>query len=88
MTRHRFIPNLPGIWAFLRDGKADWKPKALVVLSVAYLLWPVDLLPDLAPLLGWLDDLGLVGIAAWYLAHATNQYLDAKPKSPEQLPKE
>ncbi|MCK9361287.1 YkvA family protein [Patescibacteria group bacterium] len=85
MTRHRFIPNLPGIWAYLRDSKTNWKPKALAVLSLVYLLWPVDLVPDLAPVLGWLDDIGFVGIAAWYLGHATNQYLNAKEKGPPRL---
>lgn len=75
MKRHRFILNLRGIWDFLRDAKTDWKPKALVVASIVYLIWPLDLVPDLAPFIGWLDDLGFVTIATGYLLHATNAYL-------------
>ncbi len=85
MSRNRFIPNLPGIWAYVRDSGTNWKPKALAILAVLYLLWPLDLVPDIAPLLGWLDDIGLVGIAGWYLNHATAKYLDAKAKGSPRL---
>ena len=84
MRHTRFLPDWNGLWAFLTDGKADWKPKVTVVLAVLYLLWPLDLLPDLAPLIGWLDDIGFVGMASWYLIHATNRYMDTKNK--DRLP--
>ncbi len=85
MSRNRFMPNLPGIWAYLRDPGTNWKPKVLAVLAVVYLLWPLDLLPDIAPLLGWLDDLGFVGMAGWYLGHATSAYLEAKDRASKKL---
>jgi uncharacterized membrane protein YkvA (DUF1232 family) len=78
MKRTRFMPDLQGLWSFLSDREADWKPKVGVILAVLYLLWPVDLLPDFAPFIGWLDDIGFVGLASWYLIHATNRYLDAR----------
>lgn len=34
--------------------------KAVPVLAAAYLIWPIDLLPDIFPVLGQLDDLGIV----------------------------
>lgn len=80
MKRHRFIPNLQGIWDFIKDPKTDWKPKVLVVLSALYLIWPLDLVPDFAPLIGWLDDLGLVSMATWYLFHATNAFLESRDR--------
>lgn len=33
-----------------------WKTFILAILCVVYLLWPVDLLPDVLPLLGITDD--------------------------------
>ena len=74
MARMHFLPDWKGIWRFLRDGSSDWKPKILALLAIVYLLWPIDFLPDLAPIIGWLDDLGLVGIATWYLVNASAQH--------------
>lgn len=34
--------------------------KTVPVLAAAYLVWPIDLLPDIFPVLGQLDDLGIV----------------------------
>ncbi|MEI7512666.1 MAG: YkvA family protein [Candidatus Uhrbacteria bacterium] len=81
MQRTHFLPDWKGLWSFLSDASADWKPKALVIVSIVYLLWPVDLIPDFAPILGWLDDIGFVGFASWYLVHATNSYLETKKKN-------
>jgi len=79
----QLIPNLGNIWRFIRDPKSDWKPKALVVLAILYLVWPLDAVPDLVPILGWLDDLGLDAVAVWYLMHATNKYLEYNNRRPE-----
>ncbi|MFQ5912933.1 MAG: DUF1232 domain-containing protein [Nitrospinota bacterium] len=48
----------------LRDRRVPAWPKALLALPLAYLLAPVDLLPDLAlPGLGYVDDLLLLLLA-------------------------
>lgn len=73
----RWLPHWPSILAYLRDGSADWKPKVLFVLAVVYLLVPFDLIPDLAPIIGWLDDLGGVTIATLYVLSASRRYESA-----------
>jgi len=73
--RKKFLPNWIGLWRFMRDPKADWKPKAAIVIAVIYLIWPVDLIPDFAPILGWLDDIGITALAFAYLIHASNKYM-------------
>lgn len=78
MRRRPFIPDWKGIVAFVRDPKTDWKPKALVVLAVVYLVWPIDLIPDFLPIIGWLEDIGFSGVAVWYVCHATNRYLESR----------
>jgi uncharacterized membrane protein YkvA (DUF1232 family) len=75
MKRMSFVPNVRGVWRFFIDPKTDWKPKLLVVLALLYLLWPLDLLPDVAPILGWLDDIGFIGLATWYLVSASEKHL-------------
>ena len=34
----------------------------IIVLSVLYILSPLDLVPDVIPVLGWLDDVGALGL--------------------------
>src|SRR4051794_2223775 len=48
-----------------RDPRVPWYCKALAVAVASYALWPIDLIPDFIPVLGYLDDLIVVplGIA-------------------------
>lgn len=43
-----------------RDPRTPWMAKGLMALTIAYLLSPIDLIPDFIPVLGILDDLILV----------------------------
>ena len=47
-------------WRLLKDGRVGLTPKLLLLLIVAYVVMPVDLLPDFLPGLGQLDDLILI----------------------------
>jgi uncharacterized membrane protein YkvA (DUF1232 family) len=40
--------------------------KALMVLATAYLLSPIDLIPDYVPILGLIDDFALLGLILSY----------------------
>lgn len=50
-----------------RDPRTPWYAKAFVACIVAYALSPIDLIPDVIPILGYLDDLMLVPLGI-YLA--------------------
>jgi uncharacterized membrane protein YkvA (DUF1232 family) len=51
-------------WRLMRDPRVATMPKLLIPALVgAYILWPVDFLPDLIPLLGQLDDLAILALA-------------------------
>ena len=55
------------LWRYLRDpGVAAWR-KLAGVAAVAYVVSPLDLIPDGIPVLGWLDDVGIVAAAAAFL---------------------
>jgi uncharacterized membrane protein YkvA (DUF1232 family) len=66
------------LWRFLRDPAAPKLPKAMAVLALAYVVMPADFIPDLVPVLGWLDDLGMTGIALGFLATKAASYEDAE----------
>lgn len=64
----------PAIWQFFRDPNASRLGKAFVVLTIGYVLFPLDLIPDVVPIVGWLDDLGLGAVAFAYLHHVSARY--------------
>jgi uncharacterized membrane protein YkvA (DUF1232 family) len=48
----------------------NWKPLIIgliVLAAVAYVLWPVDILPDFIPIIGWIDDFIAGAIGVWAL---------------------
>jgi uncharacterized membrane protein YkvA (DUF1232 family) len=51
------LSRLKAIIALMRNPKVSKLPKFLVVGAIIYLLMPVDVIPDVAPVVGWLDDL-------------------------------
>ncbi len=53
--------------------------KILFLLALAYVVMPVDAVPDVIPVVGWLDDLGVVAIASAFLWRAIEpyRYIDA-----------
>ncbi|MCK6550116.1 DUF1232 domain-containing protein [Myxococcota bacterium] len=52
---------------FFRDRRAPLGTKLLVLGVIAYVIMPIDLVPDVAPIVGWLDDAGFVAFAlAWF----------------------
>ena len=51
---------------FLRlmfDKRVPWKLKLLPILAVGYAILPWDFLPDLIPIIGWLDDIAILVVA-------------------------
>jgi uncharacterized membrane protein YkvA (DUF1232 family) len=50
------------LYQALKDPRTPWYAKALITLIAAYVLSPVDLIPDFIPVLGYLDDIVLVTV--------------------------
>jgi uncharacterized membrane protein YkvA (DUF1232 family) len=73
---------------YLRDSRIPLWKKLAGLLAVLYFLSPVDALPDFIPILGWLDDLGVLSAAAFYMVRQVKQYqpaptLDGLPRDAE-----
>ncbi len=61
--------NLSNVGPYLRSKQVPWWKKSLGILGVAYIVWPFDALPDLVPLVGWLDDLGVLAVLLAFVRH-------------------
>ena len=55
-------------------------------VAAAYVIWPFDLIPDFIHILGWLDDLGVVGLVTWYMVRQINKHADARARLPPPPP--
>jgi uncharacterized membrane protein YkvA (DUF1232 family) len=61
----RLKANLILLWLCCREPDMPWLPKVVALVTVAYAISPIDLIPDFIPVLGYLDDVILLplGIA-------------------------
>ncbi|MBN2192373.1 MAG: DUF1232 domain-containing protein [Polyangiaceae bacterium] len=59
---------------FVLDPRVAWGEKILGVLALAYVLLPIDLVPDLIPVVGWLDDAGILAVGILLLLRAFGRY--------------
>ncbi|HEY0811529.1 MAG TPA: DUF1232 domain-containing protein [Longimicrobiales bacterium] len=60
----RELPNfLKLLVRLMRDGSVSKVDRALFGAVIAYVLLPIDLLPDFLGFMGWVDDLFLIGIS-------------------------
>jgi uncharacterized membrane protein YkvA (DUF1232 family) len=76
-ARAGLVPRLGHFRAlgrFFRDPSASLGGKVFVVLALVYVISPLDLIPDVVPVLGWLDDLGVIAIALGYLGRVLERY--------------
>lgn len=55
------------LWYAFRHPATPWSIRAGSLLMLAYLISPVDLLPDLAMLVGWADDLAVLMLGIPFL---------------------
>jgi uncharacterized membrane protein YkvA (DUF1232 family) len=63
----RHVPSFAKLyWRLFRDRRVSLLPKALLVLIAVYLFSPLDVVPELVPVVGAMDDLA-VGIAGLWL---------------------
>lgn len=55
-------------WRLLRDARVSLWPKAVLVAALAYVVLPFDLIPDMVPFLGQVDDAVILMTAArWFV---------------------
>ena len=61
--------DLGVLWLARKDPRVPRAAKVVAVAALAYALSPIDLIPDVIPVLGQVDDLILVPLLIWAALH-------------------
>ena len=61
----RLKRDVLALWLAAHDPRVSWYAKAMAGAVAAYALSPIDLIPDVIPVLGYLDDLLILPWAIW-----------------------
>jgi len=62
-----FAKDILALVNYMRDPLVSWHRKAIVVAALIYFISPIDAIPDLTPLFGYLDDLGVIAALLKFL---------------------
>lgn len=70
---------------YVRDPRvATWR-KLAGLLAVLYFVSPVDVIPDFIPVVGWLDDLGVLSAAAFFMVREVQRWRPATLSGEQEL---
>jgi uncharacterized membrane protein YkvA (DUF1232 family) len=78
----RFAQDLLALFRYFMDGRVRWQRKTIVVGALLYFISPLDAVPDIAPLVGYLDDLGVILAVTKFMSAELAPYYQA-PAAPQ-----
>lgn len=58
---------------YYKDPSASVLGKLVAFFALIYAIVPLDLIPDV-PIVGWIDDLGVMGVSTWWLLRMVARY--------------
>ncbi len=80
-----FRNELAALWRAFLAPETPWHLKALMLLVPAYLLSPIDLIPDLVPILGFLDDVIVVPMLVSWIVRMIPQPVRVRPDGSKEI---
>jgi uncharacterized membrane protein YkvA (DUF1232 family) len=84
MSKRPKIGRFRALGRYFKDPNAGILGKLVVVLAVAYVVFPYDLIPDV-PFVGWLDDIGVMGLTTAWLSRVLGKYRALGGDAPAEL---
>ena len=76
------IGRVRALIRYFRDRDASLLGKLFVLAAVLYVISPVDLIPDAIPIVGWLDDMGVMSLAVAWMWRVVGAYRTV-PEAPD-----
>lgn len=71
-----FAKDVIALYHYMTDPLVSWHRKAIVVMGLVYFISPIDTIPDIAPLIGYMDDLGVITALLKFLGSELIPYYD------------
>ena len=62
-----FAKDVKALYHYMRDPNVPWYRKSVVVAALIYFISPIDAIPDFIPIIGYLDDMGVIVALLKYL---------------------
>lgn len=69
----KVLSHLKALKNYMLDRNVKWYKKSVVVAALVYFIAPLDAMPDFAPLVGYLDDMGVI---AWTIKFLGSELTD------------
>ncbi|MCX7877771.1 MAG: YkvA family protein [Ignavibacteria bacterium] len=68
------LAHLKALKRYMLDKDVRWIRKSVVIAAIIYFITPVDLMPDVAPIVGFLDDIGIISWTIRFLGREIKNY--------------
>ncbi|MBM4175132.1 MAG: DUF1232 domain-containing protein [Ignavibacteria bacterium] len=75
--RISFAEDVVALYRYMKDDSVNWYRKLIIVAALVYFISPIDTIPDFVPLVGYLDDLGVIMAAIKYIGTEIKPYYRA-----------
>lgn len=76
-----FAKDIVALFNYMTDPLVSWHRKAIVVMGLIYFISPLDAIPDIAPLIGYMDDLGVITALLKFLGSELIPYYNKSYRS-------
>lgn len=70
--------NLRDVRQYFGDRQVSWARKGLVVAAALYAVMPLDAIPDVIPLFGLLDDIGVIAAVTAFVWRDVKKHAAAR----------
>ena len=71
-----FARDIIALYQYMIDPKVSWHRKSIVVGALIYFIAPIDAIPDIAPLVGYLGDRGVITAVLKFLGSELIPYYE------------
>ncbi len=75
MLVRRFREELAYYRLVLKHPQTPWAARILIGAAIAYTVFPIDIIPDFIPVIGYLDDLLVVVVFIWLAVRLTPRHV-------------